>query len=865
MKRPYNNKGIVIRTHLTVTFGQLSFVIVKMTIVSAIFICMVLFLPIGISQARVSEKIQPANLVTLSSTALKTIIVANYYPYTFVNDRGIPDGFSVDIAKACANVMDSKIVITVDTWENATEALADGSIDFLPMMAASPDRDKLFDFSAPHTLAYDAVFSRKGEQRIRSLKDLAGKTVIVMNKDAAHDYLLKSGMAAKMKLVLVNSLPDALRMLAAGQGDAALMPKLVGMTVMKKLNLTNLNQSPVVIDAYNRPFCFAVKDGNQALLERFSQGLSIIKSTGQYQEIYTKWFGAVEPPGVSWERVIKYTAIISAVFLLIALVLIFSNVFLRKQVALRTKNLLAEIQERKRAEEEIIVAQDDWENTFESVTDMITIHDMDYNIVRANPAAKSILGLRLQDGIPSVKCFLCYHGTEKPPSGCASCRTLQTGKISSIEIFEPYLNKHLEIRAMPRFGKDQQMIGLIHIVRDITERKRAEEEKTKLEAQLFQSQKMEAIGTLAGGIAHDFNNILAVIIGYAELARDKNQKENKEQYLQEVLVGAERAKNLVKQILTFSRQEDNEKKPLDIKVLLKEAVKFLRSSIPTTVEINQQITREECNIMADPTQMHQVIMNLCTNAAHAMKQTGGILKLELNNIELAKDEIPNHHELQPGHYAKLTVSDTGYGIDPAIIQSIFDPFFTTKSVDEGTGLGLSVVYGIIKSHGGVINVYSEPGKGANFNVYLPRIIHSEAIKVDMDKPVIGGTERILFVDDEPALVKMAIRTLFLLGYQASGADGSMEALDLFRAEPQSFDLVITDMTLPKMTGIDLSREILKIRPDIPIILCSGIKEPGTEAEVKSLGIKAYLTKPLTRRELSLAIREVLEKRAEGKG
>ena len=416
----------------------------------------------------------------------------------------------------------------------------------------------------------------------------------------------------------------------------------------------------------------------------------------------------------------------------------------------------------------------------------------------------------------------------------------------------------IEIRARKMAYKGR--IVRFGAIVDITDRKRAVEEKIKLEAQLFQSQKMEAIGTLAGGIAHDFNNILSVIIGYAELARDRNQKENKEKYLQEVLSGAERARNLVKQILTFSRQDDHEKKPLDIKVLLKEAIKFIRSSIPTTIEIDQYIEDEDFTILADPTQMHQVIMNLCTNASHAMKQTGGILKIDLTNIDLVKDEIPNHPELQPGHYVKLTVSDTGYGIDPAIVQRVFDPFFTTKSKDEGTGLGLSVVYGIVKSHGGMINVYSEQGKGAAFHIYLPRIIQTQAKKENADKPVIGGMERILFVDDEPSLVDIGIRMLFPLGYHVTGAASSKEALELFCAAPQRFDLVITDMTLPKMTGIDLSREMLKICPDIPIILCSGIKEQDTEEQAKSLGIKAYLTKPLTRRELAGVMREVLDGR-----
>ena len=339
---------------------------------------------------------------------------------------------------------------------------------------------------------------------------------------------------------------------------------------------------------------------------------------------------------------------------------------------------------------------------------------------------------------------------------------------------------------------------------------------------------------------------------------EEGKGEIQKQYLQETLKGSERAKNLVKHILTFSRQDSQEKKLLDIKILLKDAIKFLRASIPTTIEINQHITGEECNIMADPTQMHQVIMNFCTNATHAMRRTGGILKIELATLELAAGKLQSHPDLQPGPYVKLTFRDTGHGIDPDNIHKIFDPFFTTKSVDEGTGLGLSVVYGIVKGHGGVINVYSEPGQGAAFHVYLPLIILTETKEMDAGKPVTGGTERILFVDDEPALVDIGTRMLTSLGYDVTGVLSSVEALNMVSAEPQRFDLVITDMTLPKMTGIDLSRKLLQIRPNIPIILCSGIKDPDTEAKAKSLGIKAYLTKPLTKRELAGVVREVLD-------
>ncbi len=356
-----------------VALVQYSVAMVRTIIVSFLLIGIILILTTCLSQAREEAKVQSPNPPALPSASLKTIIVGDYYPYTFVNDKGIPDGFSVDIAKAVAGAMNLKLEIREDAWENAIKALANGAIDFLPMMAASPGRDKYFDFSVPHTIANDGIFVRTETPKISSLKDLVNKTVIVMNKDAAHDYLLLSGMATRMKLVLVDSLPDALRTLAAGKGDAALMPKLVGLIVMKKLHLTNLNPSPSVIDTYNRPFSLAVKDGNQYLLEGLSQGLSIIKTTGKYQEIYKKWFGTLEPPGLSMRTVINYIAGIGAFFLVIALGLILWTVSLRKQVTLRTEKLEAEIQERRKTEDTLRESEDNYRNLFENANEAIYV------------------------------------------------------------------------------------------------------------------------------------------------------------------------------------------------------------------------------------------------------------------------------------------------------------------------------------------------------------------------------------------------------------------------------------------------------------------------------------------------------------
>ena len=413
-------------------------------------------------------------------------------------------------------------------------------------------------------------------------------------------------------------------------------------------------------------------------------------------------------------------------------------------------------------------------------------------------------------------------------------------------------------------------------IRDITDRKQADDEKRVLELQLQQAQKMEAIGTLAGGIAHDFNNILAAIIGYTEIATLQiGDGDKAKESLHEVLKAGHRAKNLVNQILAFSRPRDEGRKPIQATSIIKETLKLLRATLPATIDIRQNIETEpgQDTILADPTQIHEVLMNLCTNAAHAMQEKGGILEVSLRNVAIGKghSELDNDEkrqlihnplspaDLDPGQYLKLTVSDTGHGIVPEVMKRIFDPYFTTKETGQGTGMGLSVVHGIVKSHGGAISVYSEPARGSDFYVYLP-LIQEMAKKSDIDEgtPIQKGHERILFVDDEHALVEIARDILERLGYEVVTRTSSVEALELFSAQADNFDLVITDMTMPNMTGDNLSRELMKIRSDIPIILCTGYSERISEEKAKSMGIREFVMKPLVMKDLAKTVRKALD-------
>ncbi len=400
------------------------------------------------------------------------------------------------------------------------------------------------------------------------------------------------------------------------------------------------------------------------------------------------------------------------------------------------------------------------------------------------------------------------------------------------------------------FGDEKYFLGF---GLDITERK-------KLQADLQQALKMEAIGTLAGGIAHDFNNILGAILGHAELAIcDINDTKHLNEDLNEVLKGISRARELVKQILTFSRKNEQLLQPLKVQVVIEDAVKLLRSSIPTTIEIRQDINHDCAAVMADSTQIHQVIMNLCTNAYHAMRETGGILGISLKPVELKKEISDEKLKLSPGAFIKLEISDTGKGIPEEIQKRIFEPYYTTKTKGEGTGLGLAVVHGIVSSLNGDISVHSELNAGTTFRIYLPIVAEDLEITEKKVATVLPtGQENILVVDDDPAIAEITSRKLKKLGYKVTTMLSSIDTLKLFQDEPGNFELLLTDMTMPNMTGEELSKNILKIRPDMKILLCTGYSELINEDSAKAAGIAGYIMKPLSMDELAVTVRKILD-------
>jgi PAS domain S-box-containing protein len=527
---------------------------------------------------------------------------------------------------------------------------------------------------------------------------------------------------------------------------------------------------------------------------------------------------------------------------------------LEKQVKERTQQLLAVEQRYRRL--------------FEESQDMVFIVTPAGKLVEVNPAGVELLGCQSREemlGVPSIIHFYLH-----PADRTTFRREIEKqGYVKDYELTykrrDGELVTVLETATVER-DETGKIVAYRGIARDITEQKRLEE-------QLIQAQKMEAIGKLAGGIAHDFNNILAVIMGLAELMRDE-LPEGVEEFdnarinwlrksTNSIVNAADRGAELVKQILTFSRQSKQERKPTDLCRIIKDSLSLLRSILPATIEIRQEIPPGPKVVLADVTQLRQVMMNFGTNAAHAMRESGGVLEVRLDEIDLDEETAKNYNDINSGPYLRLTVNDTGHGMAPELMKRIFEPYFTTKKLGEGTGMGLAVIHGIVKSHGGDISVRSELGKGTTFQVFLPYLGERKMApqKQAADK-IPGGCEQILLVDDETRLVEAVGGILKKMGYRVKEISNPLDALALFREQPGQFDLVISDVTMPHLTGLQLAREIRGINPDIPIILCSGFGSAVTREQIKTLGISHFITKPINRSNLARVIRKVLDSKPE---
>jgi PAS domain S-box-containing protein len=527
---------------------------------------------------------------------------------------------------------------------------------------------------------------------------------------------------------------------------------------------------------------------------------------------------------------------------------------LEKNKTVAYRGIITDITALKEAEDAVKISEAKWRSISEYSPDHIVLVDLKGSILFVNrpfPNIKDeqVIGKSMFDFTPEsvheeVKaCFQHVIKTGSP----GMYTTEYFKKTGESDIFD--------VRVGPVFDSGK-IVNLLCSATNVNERRKAEKEKNVLEVQLRQAQKMEALGTLAGGIAHDFNNILSVIMGYTELLLDNEDPHSLEaKNLKAIFEAGSRAKQLVEQILTFSRQKEQIVKPVKCELIIKETIKFLRASIPTTIKIKENIYSNCPLVMADPSQIHQIVMNLCTNAYHAIGEDNGEIRIDLESISIPENEDIN---LEQGAYLKLTISDTGMGIEPAIIDRIFDPFFTTKSVGKGTGLGLSVVHGAVHKLNGTITVVSEKGSGTVFTVYLPAVEGTE-VKEEYHVNVLPqGNERVLLIDDDKTVAAMTEQMLKSLGYKVVVKTDSLSALDSFKNNPDAYDIVMSDQVMPNLTGINLAEKLLEARADIPIIIMTGFSEKINAEQVYKMGIKGYLDKPVIKKNIAELVRKILD-------
>jgi PAS domain S-box-containing protein len=794
-----------------------------------------LSLLIAISLAAPGAYAQAAEKQKKSSEIV--VAVQKAYPhYEYVED-GEVRGFNVEILQAIAERLGMQIEWRPMLWSEAYNALEAGDVALL-CMPISEKREERFDFTAESisnsSLAMFVPNSFSGPVK---LEDLAGLTVAIKDASIAQEIL-----AQKIQKAIAVPVDDdlrALRYVEKGWAAAYLGDLYTGLYLVRRHGLDKIKVvgGPLSLGSVR----IAVKKGNDQLLSKLNEELTSLKKSPEYERIRDKWFGEASVVRSAWKKVLVIAVAICAFLGMATLVVLLWNYTLRRLVDERTRDLVAS-EDRYRilithANEGIFVLQDEF----------IRYH---------NPQTETLIGCSSEELTSSPFTGLVH------PEDRVSVATWLTERLLEGDSGSGYpfriINKSgnvlwWEVNAVHFAWEGKPAV--LCFVRDVTSHK-------KMETQLRQAQKMEAIGTLASGIAHDFNNILMAIMGNAEMAEMglNNNPENRliRQSLDQVLKASNRAKDLVKQILTFSRDSEQDRKPVQINLLIEEVLKLLKVSLPENIEIRQDISVDSDTVMADAVQIHQVMMNLCTNAHHAMVKRGGVLAVALKRADLDTGDTMAYPDLKPGPYLKLSVKDTGDGIKREVMGRIFDPYFTTKEKGLGTGLGLSVVHRIIQSHGGWITVESEPGEGTVFEILLPRVEgRSEREAPTRRGQLSAGQERILFVDDEEGLVSMAERYLATLGYEVSAFTSPSRALEAFRADPDGFDLLITDLTMPQMSGDELAERIREERPDIPIILCTGYSERLTKEGVKELGIQSFVMKPFKIRDLAEEIHTIV--------
>ncbi len=771
-------------------------------------------------------------------------ISPGYPPFEFQRE-GAYVGMAVDYLDRVGARLNLKFVPApaAMSWSEALERLRSRQgIDLILLITRTDERELDIRFTRDYISFPWVIFGREDGIFISGIGDLSGHVVAVEKGYVAAEWLRRD--VPGVQLLETPDTASALEAVALGRADAYVGNLAAGSFSVEDKGLVNIKiaaPTPYGED----PLAMGVRKDWPELARLLDRALADMRPD-EHTAIRQRWLSLRYEHGVTWNDVLLWVSLVAGTALAFILQL-------RRLVTQRTRHLSQEIADHRRAEEALEESQARYSVIFNHIHDALFIQDRKGRILDINQTAERLYGV---DRATARTLNIVKHFSG-PGNNLEQLPTLWRRMLDGESVTFEWNARRVDDGAQfpVEVWLQRVQVGsrdlILANVREITERKRQEQQR-------IQSQKMEAIGKLAGGIAHDFNNILFALNGFMELARQEAEGQEKiTRYLDQSLVAGNRATALVRQILTFSRGGDQQRVAVDPAVVVGEALRLLRSTIPATVEIRQRLEATEA-VRCDPTRLHQVLVNLCTNAYHAMQEHGGVLEVELTQQTLEQRSEPPF-EAPPGRYVVIRVSDTGCGMSPELVGHIFDPYFTTKEAGKGTGLGLAVVHGIVKDLGGYIQVESAPGLGSTFDICLPATqadcVGVVATEVTMPR---GGNERILVVDDESTIVDIFRHTLEREGYRVTSFTDGEQALDRILQEPDAYDLVITDMAMPMVSGTVIGARIRDVRPDLPVILCTGYSDQVNAEQALKAGFSAYLEKPVRMEQLLRAVRDSLD-------